>query len=167
MLLPNQPVRAKEAFQITIECGAEIINTPSCTSQYHIHFRGPIAFSVAPEDGLYAHDAPSGRTVVEATLSQAGWYEVWAWSDQDQPGQCPAEGNKQVPGSGEMMLEVLPPIRARHLEIDHMRSCTSAHYQADQHGRWVSVGHVREEYHSLDWYQSYLNRNGERNAVQS
>jgi hypothetical protein len=165
ILLPDRPIHANEAFQIVMECEPEIVNTSLCVSQYHVHFRGPTAISLPPEEELYAHDPESGRTVIKAILPQAGWYEVWAWRDQSQPGSCAPQiwdgPCEQAVGSGQLMVEVIRPRRSRDVEADHMRPCASSDYQGDQPGRWVSVGHVREQYRRLEWYQSHLKRNGE------
>lgn len=169
LLSPDRLIHAKEAFQIVMECEPDIINTSLCVSQYHVHFRGPIALSLSPEEGLYAHDPSSGRTVITAILPQPGWYEIWAWRDQSQPGSCAPQiwdgPREQAVGSGQVMVEVLRPRRSRDVEADHMRPCASSDYQGDQPGRWVSVGHVREQYRRLDWYQSYLTRNGEHHST--
>jgi len=136
-------------FTIVVQCDDEIVgNTVLCPPAYLVHFRGPIARSVPPVSPIYRHDHKLGRTEIDCYLSAAGPYEVWVWPDRKETGACPTNPTSgplgAVKGSGETVLIV-----TQGEEVDHFRSCTVDDYLGEMPGRWVSVGHIREEYRRL------------------
>lgn len=158
--LPSHPLVAGEMFNLTIQCDPSIIGDNLCTKMYLVHLRGPIAMTVPPVLPMYHHDETTGTTLVECTVPQEGIYEIWIWPDWPQLNACPDEPEEgpfgAVRGSGKEVITVGPGARK---EIDSFRECRLEDYKMGITGRWVSVGHLREEYRSL--LRGHLEKSGE------
>ena len=161
MTLPSSII-AGRTFNLTVQCATDLVGLHDCASQYQIHFRGPIAYTVPAAKAIYHHNATSGTTVIECQLSQSGLYEIWAWPDWPNVNSCPSGKNQYqmgaVKGSGTMTLTVGEGARPN---VDSMRPCARDDYGSTMDGRWVGVDYIREEYRQLPILQSQLERSSE------
>ena len=153
-------VTAGHTFNVTVQCGNSTVGKDACASQYQIHFRGPIAYTVPAEQVLYHHNKTTGTTIIECQLGQSGVYEIWAWADWPGRFECPpwqqfVKTSGAVKGSGETTFTVTEGTRAL---VDNMRQCTLDDYSSPMEGRWVGVDYVKEEYRTLPILQGHFER---------
>jgi len=126
--------------------------------------------TVYPNPALYTHDPTTGYTTIKAVIPQPGKYEIFAWPDYVEYEECGP--NKLARGSGEVIISVESEragsgvgggLKGTEEESmrDWLRSCEMKDYWTDLGGRWVSLGHIKEKYNTLDWVIAHKARSGE------
>ena len=62
---------------LSVQCDPETIGNDLCAHMYLVRFRGPIAFTIFPNQQLYQVDDEKGTTVIKFNVPQPGRYEIW------------------------------------------------------------------------------------------